>query len=74
MWTWFENLILNQLNRPSGIGRGNDANDSTNRLTIQVVTNLPLTPKTNVAFKYSYKLLILKRNFCFDVNWRFVTT
>ena len=41
------------------------------RVTILIVTKLPLTPKEMLRFS---KLLILKLNFCFDVNWKFVTT
>ena len=42
------------------------------RVTIQVVTNLWLTSKQKLRFKYMG--LIVKQNFSFDVNRRFVTT
>ena len=42
------------------------------RVTIQVVTNLPLTPKQMLRLKYM--LLILKRNLCSDVNRMLDTT
>ena len=42
------------------------------RVTIQVVTNILLTSKQKLRFKYMG--LIVKQNFSFDVNRRFVTT
>ena len=42
------------------------------RVTIQVVSNLPLTTKQRLCFWY--KLLKLKQNFCYNVNGRLGTT
>ena len=44
------------------------------RVTHQVVTNLPLTPKQKFRFGLAWLWPKPKQNFCFDVNLRFYTT
>ena len=45
------------------------------RVTHHVVQNLPLTSKQKFLFGLaSPDLARRKRNFCFEVNWRFATS